>query len=324
MKQPFIDRTLLLHIGLPKCASTSIQRMLYKRHLPHYLGKPPHRVYLEKSPPKLPGNITDLFVQPLISEFFRWQIPYVQSHLFDVDFWGQQLKDYLDRHVGPSETVIVSEELLSGASFDNYKLNYRPDPLMILERLRSVFSRVEVLVICRAVEPFLRSYYNQLVKYGFNLSYEHFINLTMLGKQGSSIIFELRDYLAMARQRGLNLTVIPLETLATEKGHQKMEAFFQVPLNPIRHVNKSASQFEVLEKLRENMQDPVGYGRKTLLDDVCISQGHLRQQIKQENHPGPYALSSSTLKQLREASQKAHQRLAAEIDWDLSSLGYVV
>lgn len=135
-------RPLIVHIGLPKTGTTSLQRELFVRHPQLALiGKPLNRLHAG--------------MQRLFSAMLRlepWEYRRVEPELVAL------IPELLDR---PGDTVLISEEELATGT-----LGARVDRLTIARRLSRLFPAAEIVFTIREQGDAMRSMYGELCRLG--------------------------------------------------------------------------------------------------------------------------------------------------------------
>lgn len=151
-----IDKEVLIHVGLPKAASTSLQRNVLCRS---QLGFVP-----------MHGSNIDAASVDAVDHFIS------ESDLaFDAVQCQHFFNDELIRHVPSGKVAVLSQEQLIGNP--DKGLYYTKD---VGSRLKSVFPDARVLIVVHEQCSYALSCYNQRIRSGSNMSLERFI-----GKKGT-------------------------------------------------------------------------------------------------------------------------------------------
>jgi hypothetical protein len=132
------DKKVFIHVGLPKTASTLLQEIVFPALKPvTYVSRP----YTQEN-----------------HAFNKLQ--YADDSLYAAD----ELRDEINNIIAlkPGDTVLISDELLSGAPFYNF-INRG----LIAKRLAQVLPHAEVILFLRGQKDIIRSLYNQYVKIGW-------------------------------------------------------------------------------------------------------------------------------------------------------------
>ncbi|TCJ26448.1 hypothetical protein E0X81_12015 [Halomonas sp. GDM18] len=140
----------LIHVGLPKCASTAIQVLSQKNNKVFFLGK-----Y---------NNIHPQYLSLDISILLRRDILLLDDKFFFAKYPPLLLDDFCNKYtVKHNQLKFISDELLSGIGFATfYKDCIRFSK--IYERLVYLLGEVHILVVYRDTIDFIHSYHHQLCK----------------------------------------------------------------------------------------------------------------------------------------------------------------
>ena len=158
---------VIVHIGLPKCASTTLQNRYFDNHDQiFYLGsriksKPKNdlfiqlfrevAVYPSKRTPDV--NINDCFYTSLI---YKKDLKEAISRKYDSHFVGLFYEKFIKNSLPPNQKVVVSAEGLSVSTI--------VPALEIAERLNHAFKRAKIIVILRNPIDWLKSRYLQMYR----------------------------------------------------------------------------------------------------------------------------------------------------------------
>lgn len=155
---------ILVHVGLPKAASTSLQHIFARTTSHLWLGKDTQRRY----------------ACPRLHELMRYVFPIVDNDEFQGESIAAELESYFEKAAKLSKRgLLLSEEILSGAGFVHYS---RPalDLCQIAMNFKKCFGeRLRLVVVIREQRAYLRSYYMQLVKQGASFDFETFVSLEL-------------------------------------------------------------------------------------------------------------------------------------------------
>lgn len=180
-----MTRATLIHIGMPKCASTWLQNQLFT----------PRNGYARRYGP-LESNLAFISPRP-----FQWSLP---QQL-------EKLKAAGDRVPTLSGETLAGNPLTGGA-----------DAEMILHRLQSALPDARVLVIIREQQRMLRSLYQLLVNWGSSHSIETMLSTALPGNAPAfDPDYLCYDNLVRAYQGAFGASrvmVLPYEELATNPG----------------------------------------------------------------------------------------------------------
>ena len=185
-------RPVVLHVGLPKTGTTSLQRELFARHPGLCLvGKP-----LTRLDPRMHRLLTAILrLEP-------WEYRRVEPEL------AALVPELLDR---PGDTVLISDEELSTGS-----LGARVDRLTIADRLQRLFPTAEVVFTVREQSDALRSMYGELRRLGAAsepLSAWAERRLALPETAAGLHLFRYDDLYAIYAERFERVHVVPYEQL---------------------------------------------------------------------------------------------------------------
>jgi hypothetical protein len=154
---------LLLHVGLPKAGSTTLQTVFAQGSGIKFLGKHDAR-----------------FVDSEIGEFVRVVAPFGDVRLQDISRWKNAFRKHL-KQSRDADVILLSDELLSSAGFLCHgQSNSLPQ---IIDNFRWVLGDVadiEVVIVVREQRKLLKSYFKQWVLNGGNYDYETFVSLNLM------------------------------------------------------------------------------------------------------------------------------------------------
>ena len=191
----------IFHIGMPKTATSYLQKNFYPNLNLHYLGK--H--YDSKSRDR---------------EFAK-----IFAELFAMQPFGDREKIYnrIKEMMPNSGKILYSNELMSGTSRINFLNAYQ-----ISLHLKECFNNPKIIFVIRRQDSFIESIYRQAIRGGYSGSIKSFINYkrgkyhrSSPGKGGWMDIYSL-DYLSwIEHYRNLfgeeNILILPYERLKAEK-----------------------------------------------------------------------------------------------------------
>ena len=164
-----------VHIGNPKCASTSLQSLLSRERDISYLGK--------NKKARAPEDVTRddntgvaYFVDDAIGWSIRREIPAVSDISYDADMVRAALGGAVDaaRRAGLA-SVHLSDEVLSGIGLSLYRMHREPVGTIARRLVDALGVPVTFLLIPRSQPEFLWSYYRQLLTTGYPLSFRGFV-----------------------------------------------------------------------------------------------------------------------------------------------------
>lgn len=148
---------IFIHIGYPKCLSTTIQRSYFEKHPAiNYCGV------------GINDNIS--YVNPDIEFIFEVLLKYSRKDFFEMHFnhARKELQSVLDTQ---RPNVFSSEHLVMNFTLQGL------DPQEKLLRMQQLFKGhdVEIIVIHREREQLIRSLYGEMVRMGYYGTYDEFL-----------------------------------------------------------------------------------------------------------------------------------------------------
>jgi len=310
-----LDIDLHIHIGLPKCASSSIQSYLTDLNLPNYIGKFPHNTERKEENP---------YVTSEIKSFFRETILYEHELLLDDSVLFKHLQGLFEPYMNQKSPIIISDEELSGFCFWNNKFSRAPDILLILKRLKRFFKSLKVLLILREPQQFLRSYYHQMLKMGYNVAYHTFIDSMLVKRRELIQFFYLDRLITKANEEGIEVIALPLEGLGHEPKRflTELSNFLEHECHSLPRVNQAPDQKTIYQLFQQNTTKPLfGLGYFTPYYQMIKTNRWLEEQ-KKSGKINFYYLSSETEVSLEKLILRSNDALQNQLGWDLESYGY--
>lgn len=219
--------------------------------------------------------------------------------------------------------LMVSDEELSGLCFWNSKQGQAPDMLGVLQRMQRFFRRVKVLIVFREPEQFLRAYYYQMLKMGYNVVYPIFISGSLQREREVIQALYLDRLWYKARAAGIELTLLPLEALKHEPQafFKAVSEFFGLPFQDLPHLNTTPPEQNLRQLLQDNLKRLRNLGLFTPLHEVYASEKWL-QQAQQNADWELYALPETLQAPLTALSVRCNTQLQKILAWDLAAYGY--
>lgn len=153
---------LLVHIGLPKAGSTTLQAAFARSPDLHYLGK-------ERA----------TFRTPEMSETVRTVIPFDDLRLGPLDTCRAAFDAAMAGADG--KLAVLSDELLSSVGFRTFGQS-NSLPLIVDNLIRAAGQVPEIMLVVREQRDLMQSYYPPWVHDHGLLSFADFVELTMLRK----------------------------------------------------------------------------------------------------------------------------------------------
>jgi hypothetical protein len=214
--------TNVIHIGLPKCASTTLQDRLFAAQQ--------RFLYL--------GRIKNGYCDASTRELFE-RITFQDSLDYDADVPAALLQSLRSKRAASAasaqRSVLVSAESLSVAG--------RADRRLIAERLHRLFAPAKVLIVVRSQPTMLQSLYlNHLRGSGQHLvSFEQWLGSTYGGVRFTDMHRVGLDYDALVRLYedvfgAENVVVLPFEQIADENSPfvPTISALLEMPAAEVR------------------------------------------------------------------------------------------
>ncbi|MEM9302340.1 MAG: hypothetical protein AAGE01_09540 [Pseudomonadota bacterium] len=294
-----------IHIGLPKCASTSLQLRMIDASGANYLGK------------QLPGS-DEAFLDQRLTELFRTRLPYDPAAAFDLASHQRVLGEIIAAAGADSRALMLSDELLSGIGFRNVPRRQLLDPETIFRRLAGLFAEPRVLIVVRSQMPFLRSYYAELVGHGYNAFFDTFLRTQLASPLGLAQVLRYDRYVALARRIFPEVEVVPFEGLvAGEPSTLDALERFGIDGRDLPRTNPSLEKQKLVQVLRSNIIKPRNFGLHTPLGDVADVRELERR--RRENADPLYLVDRELAARWQSLSARANEGLEALTGWRLES-----
>lgn len=200
----------LLHLGYPKCMSTSLQRDFFDRH--------PEIYFLGSGKPETAHG----WISDGMASLGEVGLRYSKEFTFD----KASAKDYLKNHYDAFENDDTKRLLCFSSESMSFTMHYDIDVVEKAKRLHYLFgSDSKILLVIRNQLDLLRSYYFECVRSGYPGFFGEFIEYHYF-HQFRSILSDLyydRMYDLYAHHFGKrNVVVIPMESLVKDI-HAEME-----------------------------------------------------------------------------------------------------
>jgi hypothetical protein len=176
--------TKIVHVGLPKCASTSLQVLFVKAKGTTFIGKAAEPTKTELVVARLkelvlriPNMRKPNYVTKEVRDIFRELIP-SPAEITEGDVLASRrtIDETVGLMRGDTRHVLVSDEVLSGAGFIWWNRERRSLE-GIIETVGRIFGRdALVVVVMRSQMSFLTSYWKHLVRTGYPFTYGYFLS----------------------------------------------------------------------------------------------------------------------------------------------------
>lgn len=164
------ERTLILHVGNPKCGSTSLQAVFPQVQTAKYLGKTKR---IENS-----KIVSGRFENQQIEQFCRNLCTVYDVRLVDKAPYQEAFERAFE--VAPNNRLLLSDEILSSIAIRPGKVALSL-PQIVENFQRTIDCRVEVMLVVREQFSFLKSYFQQLPHHDYLFS--EFLALVALRKK---------------------------------------------------------------------------------------------------------------------------------------------
>ena len=230
-------KRLIIHVGLPKCGSTSLQAVFPQCNQITYWGK----------------TVEKKFVTEDLCEFTR-----IIAHMSDVRLVGaRRMKIHFAALLEKSscDVVVLSDEVLSSVGLASGRSSLSLP--QIIENFNHVLPCMpEVVLVVREQRSFLKSYYRQHVRSGSPETYQEFIELMLMDKY--RFLRPLLNYAAVTnaiRPLVSKLHVLVFEKLFFDVAYCR-EAFSNLGIDQAAallaetHMLPAKNDQEILEYLR--------------------------------------------------------------------------
>jgi hypothetical protein len=325
----------LLHIGMPKCMSTSLQTFLRGAKGVYFMGMGP-----------------SMHVDKDVLQIFQRQIVRTSSHLYDRNYVAQVFGICMAKaRTANARLFVLSDETIP------YPLSYGLVDVSYSERLRRLKEFMPeptvVLMLVRRPADYLKSVYKyESVAHGLNFTYEEFLKRLLL--KGDTYFLSTVKYSAFAREAQNvfgEVKVIAMEDIAADK--RALSSFFAslgVPmpeLPPRENVGIADSKFENFRNLlapygdglsnndfnfispadRANSQanaDYYGsvYASVLARDNTLGSLQSLAAQLPDCSPEAPFTMSDKTREYLTDYVAKSNASLKEQFGVDIEALDY--
>lgn len=305
-----LQQQIGIHLGLPKCASTSLQARMAESCPERYLGK-------------FPVTRDDKFEDDALDELLREKIVYEPASTYDYAAAEHVLQQVVDEHHRDAGQLLLSDELLSGFGFLNIPRRRVVDPALIFERLARLFARPRILIVFREQHTFLRSYYAELVRFGYNVFFDRFLQAQITSSLGLATLLRYDRYRALAQRYFEDVVVIPMEAIiGAEPRALDLLAEFGVNGRNLPALNVSKSPDELLIQLRSNLEHPIRFGRHSPVVHVP-GVAELDARCAQMDDP-LFHTSHALVKRWDALAVAANRALDQQTGWHLEHFGYRV
>ncbi|MEJ1159544.1 hypothetical protein [Prosthecomicrobium sp. N25] len=328
--------TKIVHVGLPKCASTSLQVLFAEAKGTTYLGKGARPTPIEQfiadfklKVLRIPTLRGSNYITKAVRDVFRETLP---SEVEITESMVLECRRAVDEGIGifkgDTRHVLISDEVLSGAGFIYFNKPRRPLE-GIIEGIGKIFgSEALVVVVMRSQISFLVSYWKHLVRTGYPFTFGYFLS------QQSSDPVQADSWCSVTRslfydrirrkaeEAGVRVAFVPFEDVVKE-GRILREVFARegVTLAPgLPHRRQSNTDESHIRKLKRNrterrarglMFDPALFERDEAVYQKVLSSGVLLDETPHQER-------------LIEAFRPENRAMAEATGYDLKAWKYPV
>ncbi len=253
-------KTRLLHIGYPKCMSTSLQLDYFNKHPEIYFlgwGRAEN----------VHGWITEEMAS--IGEV---DLRYAKSFVYD----EQKTRDYLLSHIEMCERDESKKLLCFSSESMAFTFHYDIDVVEKARRLHSLFGpECKVLMVIRNQLDLFRSFYFECIRCGYQGDFNRFIEYHYF-HQFRTILTDMyydRMFDLYARLFGVeSVAVVPMELLVREPQEVLKEISLYAGINPLglelkKYNNSDDKRFiEAVRQMNEKYPNNMGSGHFGMTD----------------------------------------------------------
>ncbi len=307
--------SLAVHIGLPKCASTSLQRFFANTSGNYcYLGK------FERDGQNL------AYKEFAVEKLVRQQIPFALEMDFNYAGAAGILQRYAERLGAEDRALLLSEELLSGFGFAAYHRQRFVDPALILARLKQLFPRVAVLLVVREQFSWLRSYYSELVMQGLNLSFSAFVQRQATDSGGLLSVLRYGTFWRWLQANVDKAWLVPFESLIArdEYALTVMEGFGTPYDRTLPRERVSPALQDIAARLLQNVERPTSLGERQPAADVRNTRNWLSGADLVRNPDRLFELDGAVTQAMASAFAAENRLLGDAIGVNLGRYNYLV
>lgn len=219
---------LIVHVGFPKCASTTLQNMVFNK-LDGYLGTS------KTIPAEL--NFGSRFVQ------FTPAGPRITANFSQARKWTKQVMDYSQQHWPDVSRLILSHETLTNRN----KLKERPLPAFLKEFHEDVWTqgKVKVIVVLRSQAEIFASSYAQVSISNSKASQNDFLHSlkNKLGRKNLPYLYHawVKDFMDAVGKE--NVCVLFMEEIGQETFWDTLFEFIKAPLNSRSELRPTSNKY---------------------------------------------------------------------------------
>lgn len=235
---------LRLHVGLPKCGSTTLQTTFAASETTLYLGRP--------------------FPDPDILYFTQRIAPFYDVRMIDGGKYQAAFETVFKET--PHAHALLSDEILSSIGFLAHGRGLSVP--QIVENFKRVLDvKIEIFIIVREQLRFLKSYFHQSTLAGSDLDFSEFIAMILM--RYDRWLYPVLDYELLCRQcRAVadKVTLVPFERLFGDDDYA-LDLLDQLDVADAKqvftntHGNPSPSDPVIAKTIRVNRDIPNGQNK---------------------------------------------------------------
>lgn len=235
----------IIHIGLPKCASTSLQKLFTSHEGIYYLGK----------------NVSEYRTQSL-ERLFREYVTGTPETQYDYPYVQSLLLPHMQAASNDNKILVISDELFSGIGFRSYIYQRFIDPALLLRRLAEAFEDVSFIVVIREQKSFLRSFYAEMVGHGLNITYQQFVEREFSAPSNLKSVLSYGSYIRHLQSHYTDTQVVLFEQLVSNQAtvREILGRYGIAVEGGLSHVNKRFNQNQTFKILVNNTVSIRGCG----------------------------------------------------------------
>lgn len=326
-----------VHLGFPKCASTSLQSVLAHTKKVYYLGKG-GGTFAEDVRKKSRGSsgvaltrAAERYRSTDIGWVVRREIPAMP----DISYDRGMVADVLGGAVAEArslgrDALHLSDEVLSGIGLSLYRMN-RVSIGTIAQRLAEGLDvPVSFVAITRAQPEMLWSYYRKLLLSGYHLTFTGFLDdvcgLPTRDEAGARAALGIVAGLMYDRvvedvSRHGDVVIVPFEDVVSGQAgaDRLLTAMGLQPGTTLPHFNKGVEDPEL--ELVENLMDPSGLAAR-VPSGLVSADARRRRRWEREPDTKPKNWRSAVPPELIEVFARSNARTVELTGLDLGALGY--
>lgn len=329
--------TKIVHVGLPKCASTSLQALYTRASGTTFIGKGgeenPVTLFIDRITSRLTGRPPMIrgssYVSRPVRDIFRDALPsdrvLTESEILQM---RRTIDEAVGKRGGDLSSVLASDEVLSGMGFVYFNKPRRRLEGIIEEVGRLFGPDAMVMVVMRSQISFLSSYWKHLVRTGYPFTWSHF-----LSEQADSYDAEASDrsvtsslFYDTVRRRaaeiGVRVAFVPFEDVVgpqTILRETLAREGIRIPKG-LPHRRRSSTDESHIVKLERNRTQLLRRGLMFRPEELAADEAAFRTVLATRK------LQDDTphRERLTEAFRPENRAFAEATGFDLKSLKYPV